>query len=117
MRKMFDDQICKYGVAVLREMLCFYYAHIFFEETTCKLWVMKEHGIEESWIQLYTIQATGMTLKRPLHMFDDGELLLSYEHHPLRTPKGPFGLGCIWSRAIQQAITYSESVIFSKLLI
>lgn len=47
MRKMFDHQICKYGVA-LREMFCFYYAHILFEETSCKLWVMKEYGIEES---------------------------------------------------------------------
>ncbi|KAG5623372.1 hypothetical protein H5410_008590 [Solanum commersonii] len=81
---------------------------------------MKDYAVEESWIQLYTIRETFFILNRPLHMFDNGEVLLScrrmnYVGYRFRTSKGPFGLWLEFN-TILHGITYTESMISSKLL-
>ncbi|KAF3659447.1 hypothetical protein T459_18904 [Capsicum annuum] len=113
------------GLSLLDGMLCF---HITTEDDslgTFKLWPMKDYGVKESWIVLFTIQVDGLAIAKPKYRFPDGDVLLyspgELPHRGLKpwtftfqTSKGKFGF---WPRgSIEKGIVYKEILISPKLV-
>ncbi|KAF3653039.1 hypothetical protein FXO37_17206 [Capsicum annuum] len=65
------------GISLLDGMLCF---HITADgdnlSYTFKLWAMKDYGVKESWMVLFTIQAYDLVTVKPRYRFPDGDVLL-----------------------------------------
>ncbi|KAI4317737.1 hypothetical protein L6164_025584 [Bauhinia variegata] len=66
-------------LSVLKDCLCFFYDY---KESYLVLWLMKEHGVRESWTKLMTIPYMGLErinkfpFLSPLFLSDNGEVLL-----------------------------------------
>lgn len=84
---------------------------------------MKDYGVEESWIKLFTITNARIPSIIPIvpkYMFADGEVLFSCGRRTeFMTSKGPYGFSnLIWSLASDDIDTcgyvYTESLIFPE---
>ncbi|XP_009622437.1 F-box/kelch-repeat protein At3g06240-like [Nicotiana tomentosiformis] len=124
------DQMChscnryvETGVSILGGMLCSYSSCIDVRgEGTFRIWVMKDYGVNESWIKLYTIRDGMFYSSIPKYRFADGEVLLYGTNfrclgigNGFSTSKGPFGL---WPQydIYHQGFVFTESLISPKLL-
>lgn len=61
LKQMYDMLVHRldHGHSVLRGMLCYFrIPHMFGTSYTSNLWVVRDYGIKESWIQLYEIRDT-----------------------------------------------------------
>ncbi|PHU27839.1 hypothetical protein BC332_06171 [Capsicum chinense] len=66
------------GVSLLGEMLSVYYK----DESFFILWVMKDYGVKDCWMNLFTIPiSTGVYRIIPTYMFSDDVVLLCFDHH------------------------------------
>ncbi|OIT06114.1 f-boxkelch-repeat protein [Nicotiana attenuata] len=130
------DQMCRScnrfvetGVSILGGMLCSYSSCVGYfscidvwRGDIFRIWVMKDYGVKESWIKLYTIRDNMFYSSIPKYRFADGEVLL-YETNARRlrfgwgfsTSKGPFGL---WPQydIYHQGFAFTESLASPKLL-
>ncbi|PHT92082.1 hypothetical protein T459_07195 [Capsicum annuum] len=69
-----DDHV---GVSMLRGMLGVYYKDK--DENLFNLWVMKNYGVQNSWMKLFTIPIGTNVLKIiPMYMYSDNEVLLCF---------------------------------------
>ncbi|XP_075099436.1 F-box/kelch-repeat protein At3g23880-like [Nicotiana tabacum] len=121
-RMCLPSNMIDHGVAVLGGMLsinCVYCNGTNFFD----LWVMKDYGVEESWIKLFTITNARIPSIIPIvpkYMFADGEVLFSCGRRTeFMTSKGPYGFSnLIWSLASGDIDTcgyvYTESLIFPE---
>ncbi|PHU11227.1 hypothetical protein BC332_18157 [Capsicum chinense] len=115
------------GISLLDGMLCF---HITADgdnlSYTFKLWAMKDYGVKESWMVLFTIQAYDLVTVKPRYRFPDGDVLLyspgELPHQGLKpwtltfqTSKGKFGC---WPRreSFEKGIVYTKSLVSPKLV-
>ncbi|XP_049383070.1 F-box/kelch-repeat protein At3g23880-like [Solanum stenotomum] len=63
------------GLSVLGSMICLFNRN----DITFNLWMMKEYGVQESWIKLLTLPCNGAFSIIPIYSFSDGKVLLRYE--------------------------------------
>ncbi|XP_049346455.1 F-box/kelch-repeat protein At3g23880-like [Solanum verrucosum] len=63
------------GISVLGSMICLFNHN----DITFNLWIMKEYGVQESWIKLLTLPTNGTFSIIPIYSFSDGKVLLQYE--------------------------------------
>ncbi|KAK4712602.1 hypothetical protein R3W88_007115 [Solanum pinnatisectum] len=63
------------GISVLGSMICLFNHN----EITFNLWIMKEYGVQESWIKLLILPTNGAFSIIPIYSFSDGKVLLQYE--------------------------------------
>ncbi|KAF3678720.1 hypothetical protein FXO37_04244 [Capsicum annuum] len=71
-----DQGLPDSGLSLLDGMLCF---HITAKDDSMgmfKLWAMKDYGVKESWIVLFTIQVDYLAIAKPKYRFPDGDVLL-----------------------------------------
>ncbi|TMW99375.1 hypothetical protein EJD97_002677 [Solanum chilense] len=64
------------GISVLRSKVCLF-NH---DEITFNLWIMKEYGVQESWIKLLTLPSNGAISIIPIYRFPDDKVLFRYEY-------------------------------------
>ncbi|KAG5574051.1 hypothetical protein H5410_063817 [Solanum commersonii] len=99
-----DSNIIIYGISVLGGMLCVYSIHAHKDKYNFNLWVMKDYGVEESWIKLFNIPSTDLRPISPKYWFSDGEVLLHcihlvHKHSVFKTSKEASGF---WSQSDSQ---------------
>ncbi|KAG5568801.1 hypothetical protein H5410_064183 [Solanum commersonii] len=63
------------GISVLGSMICLFNRN----DITFNLWIVKEYGVQESWIKLLTLPCNGAFSIIPIYSFSDGKVLLRYE--------------------------------------
>ncbi|KAG5624515.1 hypothetical protein H5410_009733 [Solanum commersonii] len=63
------------GISMLGSMICLFNRN----DITFNLWIMKEYGVQESWIKLLTLPCNGAFSIIPIYSFSDGKVLLRYE--------------------------------------
>ncbi|XP_049346425.1 F-box/kelch-repeat protein At3g23880-like [Solanum verrucosum] len=63
------------GISVLGSMICLFNSN----EITFNLWIVKEYGVQESWIKLLTLPCNGAFSVIPIYSFSDGKVLLRYK--------------------------------------
>ncbi|XP_019261227.1 PREDICTED: F-box/kelch-repeat protein At3g06240-like [Nicotiana attenuata] len=127
-----EDVLSNYGLLLVEGMVCVSSTHKHQGWGTFKLWVMKDYGIKESWIVLFTIRLGNIVYGKLKHRFANGEVLLylfetlasapwtnrmvTFGHTALRTSTGPFGFWPKYFR-VHDGIAYTEGLISPKSLI
>ncbi|PHT70991.1 hypothetical protein T459_26095 [Capsicum annuum] len=107
------------GVSELDGMLCAHSICEHLRKRTFKLWVLKDYGVNESWIALLVIDAWDILRSVPKYRFADGEVLFSSTNllgkptHSFWTSRESFGM----CDAIRGGFAFTESLISPKSLI
>ncbi|PHT98108.1 hypothetical protein BC332_32965 [Capsicum chinense] len=107
------------GISELEGMLCAYSNAYLHGNHPFKLWVMKDYGLKESWIALFSIANPYISMPMPKYRFADGTVLFWYINfrrmtNAYGTQRGPFRL--LPPGLAQNGFAFTESLICPKLL-
>ncbi|XP_006365483.1 putative F-box protein At1g47790 [Solanum tuberosum] len=112
-----------YHVSILDGMVCLSSACKVDGEYAFTLWGMKDHGVKESWTQLFKIKIAPVSIVKPVYRFADGDVLFQSRdvvRDSFRTSKGRFRLWCdsfVKRGDMINIVTFNESLIDPKTLI